>query len=137
MRLGEDRAFYQALRRMDARIVHARDVRVVVSGRILGRADGGMADTIRRRLAAPDTMLDDALEPVALRVRRIELRKAAREAFATRPGRCSGYFGDAWAKLDGMVPTVRVPVADLPAQMRAGFAIRKRLYARQSVSHAV
>jgi GT2 family glycosyltransferase len=61
--LGEDRTFFQALRQVDARIRHAPEVRVVVSGRTVGRAAGGMADTIRRRLARPDPIVDDRLEP--------------------------------------------------------------------------
>ena len=46
--IGEDRAFVEALRKVDTRIRHSPAVRVVVSGRIVGRAAGGMADTIRR-----------------------------------------------------------------------------------------
>jgi hypothetical protein len=38
---GEDRAFFDALRRIDARIRHAPGARVVVSARIVGRAPGG------------------------------------------------------------------------------------------------
>ena len=78
--LGEDRAFFQALRRLDARIRHAPDVCVTVSGRIAGRACGGMADTIRRRMAAPDLFVDDALEPALDRVRRLRLRQRLRRA---------------------------------------------------------
>ncbi len=48
---GEDRALVDALRRVDARIRHALEVHVTVSGRTEGRSPGGMADTIRRRLA--------------------------------------------------------------------------------------
>ena len=80
--LGEDRAFFQALRRMDARIRHAPEVCVTVSGRIAGRACGGMADTIRRRMAAPDLFADDALEPALDRVRRLRLRQRLRHARA-------------------------------------------------------
>lgn len=140
--LGEDRAFHHALRRADARIVHAREVQVVVSGRILGRADGGMADTIRRRLAAPDTMLDDALEPVAAWVRRVRMRRAARAAFRAEVGERKGgfdrvtgerlagpIFGEAWASLDVALPRTRVPVTGLAAEMEAGLAIRDRLVA--------
>jgi hypothetical protein len=76
VRLGEDRAFAVALRRTGARLRHAPEVQVIVSGRILGRAEGGMADTIRRRLVAPDTQLDAALEPVADRVARLQRRRA-------------------------------------------------------------
>ena len=131
--LGEDRAFHQALRRIDARIVHARDVEVVVSGRILGRADGGMADTIRRRLAVADTMLDDALEPASARVRRVQLRRAARRAFCASAA-ATEVFGAAWSVLDSTIPRQRVAVADLGAQMAVAAAIRDRLLATQTVS---
>lgn len=79
--VGEDRAFFAALRRADVRIRHAPDVHVTVSGRIDGRAVGGMADTIRRRLVAPDPFLDDALEPAANRKRRVRLRGQVRRLF--------------------------------------------------------
>jgi len=80
--LGEDRAFFQALRRTDARIRHAPDVCVTVSGRVAGRACGGMADTIRRRMISPDPFLDDALEPALDRLRRLRLRNRLRRARA-------------------------------------------------------
>jgi hypothetical protein len=118
VRLGEDRAFAKALRRIGARVRHAPEVRVVVSGRILGRAEGGMADTIRRRLVAPDTELDPALEPVADRVARLQRRRA-------------GALGG-----DG-APMARVRVADLAAEMavaeRILAALRVRARERQEV----
>ncbi len=135
--LGEDRAFAAALRQVDARVRHPMDVSVVVSGRILGRAVGGMADTIRRRLVAPDVMLDDRLEPAADFLARITRRRIARIAHATaRAGNAAPlrhlatkaglsapqaallvdlpYFGQAWAQLDAAAPRTGVPVADLP-----------------------
>jgi hypothetical protein len=60
---GEDRALMNALRRIDARIRHDPAVRVTVSGRFVGRAEGGMADTIRRRLIHQDVFTDESLEP--------------------------------------------------------------------------
>jgi len=60
--VGEDRAFIMALRRIDARIRHEPLVTVTVSGRTIGRAAGGMADTMARRMIAQDTMLDETLE---------------------------------------------------------------------------
>jgi len=41
------------LRLVDTKIRHAPEVSVSVSGRLKGRAAGGMADMIRRRLVAP------------------------------------------------------------------------------------
>lgn len=84
VRLGEDRAFVAALRRHDAAVRHAPEVLVTVSGRIDGRAEGGMADTIRRRLSAPDPFIDDRLEPAAAAARRATLRRQARGIFAAR-----------------------------------------------------
>ena len=78
--LAEDRRFVAALCRIDARIRHAPEIVVEVSGRTVGRAEGGMADTIRRRLSAPDPYLDDALEPASLVARRARLRRALRRA---------------------------------------------------------
>ncbi len=141
--MGEDRALHAALRRIDARLRHAPEIGVVVSGRILGRAAGGMADTIRRRLVAPDTELDDALEPVRDRLRRARLRAAARRAFAAsgaaglagvapaaaRAMAAGPCFGAAWAALDAALPMARVPVAALPAEMRRAAAIRDELRA--------
>lgn len=82
--LGEDRAFFAALRRVDARIRHAPEVRVVVSGRTIGRAVGGMADTIRRRMIRPDETIDDRLEPAEDAARRYRLRQLARTAHSRR-----------------------------------------------------
>ena len=61
--LAEDRAFFDRLRAVDARIRHAPQVRVMVSARLLGRAPGGMADTMRRRMVQVDAFLDADLEP--------------------------------------------------------------------------
>jgi hypothetical protein len=61
-----------ALRASGARIRHAPEVWVTVSGRLDGRAQGGMADTIRARIANPPIWLDDRLTPVSDWVRRLE-----------------------------------------------------------------
>jgi glycosyltransferase involved in cell wall biosynthesis len=79
---GEDRAFIAALKGIDAKVRHAPECRVVVSGRIQGRAKGGMADTIRRRLAAPDPFLDDRLEPALDCARRAVLKRVGRAAYS-------------------------------------------------------
>jgi GT2 family glycosyltransferase len=142
---GEDRALIAALRRVDARVRHAPEVHVTVSGRIEGRALGGMADTIRRRLSGPDEFLDPRLEPAANCARRALSRAglrhvydnpdASRMSLATALGLSEEhlgrllqqpYFGAAWEAVEtasALLDRRRVQVADLPAQMIAAEAI--------------
>ena len=127
--LGEDRAFAEALRRVDARVRHARDVTVEVSGRILGRATGGMADTIRRRLLAPDLFLDDALEPVAARVTRLLRRRAMRASCALE----GEPFGAVWAAAEASHPPTPVAVGELSVQMAAAERVLAGLRQRATV----
>jgi hypothetical protein len=146
---GEDRALIAALRLVDAKIRHDPSVRVSVSGRTEGCAQGGMAETIRRRLVRPDEMLDDRLEPAETCAHRARCRAAARRAYG-RPAsdRASlaslldlpldkvtqaldcPFFGRAWRSLEDASPKLRrvqVPVADLPSQMAAAEAIVRAL----------
>ena len=143
--LGEDRAFFAALRGIDARIRHAPEVIVTVSGRVVGRARGGMADTIRRRLTAPDPFIDDALEPALDRLRRLRLRQRLRRAQVEGglvPGIAAELcwpvrrieaalalpsFGAAWAVLEETCTVLAprpVPTDALEAEM--AFAVRLR-----------
>ena len=137
---GEDRALVSALRRIDARIRHAPEVHVTVSGRIEGRAEGGMADTIRRRLVQPDEFLDERLEPAGACARRALCRASLRRAFnapdqeiASLAGALqlrqstlahllrAPYFGMAWQDVERLSPALRrtrVPVTHLPAETR-------------------
>ena len=140
--LGEDRALLSALRQVDARIRHAPEVAVTVSGRLDGRAAGGMADTMRRRVVHQDPTLDDRLEPAADCARRAKARAALRalwekpdpaaiRALAVDLGQPARrlaawvrrrYFGAAWADVEATSPAlVRRPVArrDVTVQMNA------------------
>jgi len=85
--IGEDRALLASLRRIDARIRHAPEVSVVVSGRTVGRAAGGMADTMRRRMIAQDALCDDRLEPAARCATRAWARGQLRLAWSNRADR--------------------------------------------------
>ena len=137
--LGEDRGLFAALRAVDATIRHAPEVTVTVSGRIVGRARGGMADTIRRRIQAPDPFLDDALEPAIPAARRAWLRAMARTAWRSLdPKNMAGladelginprklqaalqrpYFGRAWERLErscAVLARARVPASDVLAE---------------------
>ncbi len=123
--LGEDRAFVAALREIDARIRHAPEVWVTVSGRLLGRAAGGMADTMRRRMQSPDPYLDDRLEPAHIAARRARLRAAFRRAWRSRAADASltgtlalpdsvlaealarPFFGEGWTLVEDASPALR------------------------------
>jgi hypothetical protein len=100
---GEDRAFFDALRRGGALIRHAPEVWVTVSGRLEGRAKGGMAETIRARIARAPDWLDDRLEPVEDRICRLLQQGPVSE------------------------PMRRVRMADVLAQIAHAAAIRDRL----------
>jgi Glycosyl transferase family 2 len=154
--LGEDRAFFDALRRVDARIRHAPEVRVTVSARIVGRAAGGMADTIRRRIERVDPLLDDRLEGVPDAVRRAMLRAALRHAWhapcAPRAGMAArlrlpthevadllsaGTFGVAWAATEERSPVLqrqRVTLADLPLQTARALRLRNALRTAEALN---
>jgi hypothetical protein len=58
--VGEDRALFEEIRRKGGAIRHALDVKVSTSGRLVGRAQGGMADTVRNWCnQPPDIPLHD------------------------------------------------------------------------------
>jgi len=135
---GEDRAFVQVLARMDAAIRHDPTIIVTVSGRIHGRAPGGMADTIRRRMQQQDEFADAAVEPAVDAYRRSDFRRRAREAWQRQPTAVDlaadlgiplprlrtllnhRWFGTAWAAIELHSPVLvrrRVRFADLPRQI--------------------
>jgi len=135
---GEDRAFVRALAHVDARIRHEPAVRVVVSGRTEGRARGGMADTIRRRLDRRDEFTDDTIEPAGDAHRRFLFRRRVRHAWASKlpspelaaelglarsplvRALDAGFFGAAWANIEAQSPLLvrqRVCFVDLPREI--------------------
>jgi Glycosyl transferase family 2 len=106
--LGEDRGLFTRLRHIDAHIRHAKEVTVTVSGRAVGRAKGGMADTIARRLREPDQWLDDAMEPAANRTRRAALRARARNIWMGRD-----------SSAEALAKALRLPVALVRQSLKA------------------
>ena len=132
---GEDRAMIESLQRIDARIRHDPAIGVTVSGRITGRAAGGMADTIRRRMVRQDEFTDESVEPAGDAFRRADFRRRARMVWT---GECidpdlaadlqlarsslsdhlaGKFFGAAWAHIERNSPMLRrrrVRFADLP-----------------------
>ncbi|ATU73021.1 glycosyl transferase family 2 [Gluconacetobacter sp. SXCC-1] len=114
--LGEDRAFLKAVRRVDGVIRHAPDVLVTVSGRTLGRARGGMADTMARRLLRQDDLLDESLEPALTCLRRARARAALRRLRALP--RMSGQWG---VEMCGLAYQLDLPPAEVERMARAHF----------------
>ncbi|OYV33761.1 MAG: hypothetical protein B7Z80_23155 [Rhodospirillales bacterium 20-64-7] len=149
---GEDRELIARLRLVDARIRHAPDISVEVSGRILGRASGGMAEAIRRRLQhGPELLADAALEPAIDAYRRAHARARLRQV------RCCGrgaqalgadllvgapaihqalqkrFLGAAWAEIETISPVLqrrRVPTAELEREARQARWLRAQLAAQ-------
>lgn len=125
IRSGEDRAFVRKLWMMDAKVRHDPTIEVMVSGRIVGRAEGGMADAIRRRMIQQDEFTDEQVEPAADAHRRYSLRARARRAWSgglANPSLCHDlglgpvavvdalvkpHFGATWAALEAVSPVLR------------------------------
>lgn len=81
--LGEDGAFVAALLQHGLRVRHAKDVVVTVSGRLVGRAPGGVADTIRARCEVPDSLCDARMEAVPRALYRYLWRRRLRRLHAS------------------------------------------------------
>ena len=75
--VGEDRALFEMVRRVDGRIRHSLDVQVVTSARTDGRALGGLSDAIRLR-GEPDHACDEMLEVAVVAFRRSLWRRRLR-----------------------------------------------------------
>lgn len=143
---GEDRAFVEALKRTDARIRHDSGISVIVSGRIFGRAVGGMADTIRRRLVRPDIFLDQQIESAIGAANRARLRHLFRTIWKSeapdevrmsaervslnptivKDALSAKFFGSAWAEIECQSPDlIRKPVlvSDLYDQTATALSI--------------
>jgi GT2 family glycosyltransferase len=144
---GEDRAFVRALWLMDARVRHDPAIRVTVSGRIVGRAPGGMADAIRRRMVQQDEFADDQAEPASDAYRRYGLRHRVRQAWSGSVDNALArdlvispatltlalahrFFGAAWAAVESTSPVLqrrRVRFVDLPQEIADAEALLHQL----------
>jgi hypothetical protein len=124
--VGEDRALFEALRRRGMRVRHCAEARVLVSCRLQGRATGGMADTLQRRLAALDQApLDPTLEPVVDAFLRLRCRRALRSRRA-EPARRGTQWGLALAL--GLSPRAGAEISAMPEFWRAWEAFQARAW---------
>ncbi|UOA34211.1 hypothetical protein DSM110093_04046 (plasmid) [Sulfitobacter sp. DSM 110093] len=95
---GEDRQIIRALRALGKSVLHADDIWVEASCRLVGRAEGGMADTLRDRLAGVDYLADDCLPNATLLLH--QLRQGALAVWPPQ-----------------VPPSQRVRVRDLPTHI--------------------
>lgn len=155
--VGEDRALMAALDAHDVPVRHAPDVRVITSGRLVGRAEGGAADTMRQRSVDPDLACDAALEPVLHAIRRAVWRRRLRLLHGQHaPGRNWGwplgmstadaerigtlrYFGAAWQAIEACSPTLArqgLRPHDLPQQIVQAKLVLRALRATEKAGIA-
>jgi glycosyltransferase involved in cell wall biosynthesis len=150
---GEDRALIAVLRSIDARVRHDPQIRVVVSGRTEGRAPGGMADTIRRRMVRQDEFVDDCIEPAWAAFHRLRMKRRfivlwrqpttarlqrlagllAIDASVLEDALASPYLGQGWSQVERASPILsprRVRFADLPRETHMALEIRRSLINR-------
>jgi GT2 family glycosyltransferase len=150
---GEDRALIARLRSIDARVRHHPHIRVVVSGRIEGRAPGGMADTIRRRMVQQDEFIDEFIEPAWRAFHRLKMKRRFTVLWrhSTEPrlqrfarlmaidpnvlaGALAGpYLGQGWSQIERATPLLsprRVRFADLTRETQIALEIRRSLMNR-------
>lgn len=76
---SEDRALVHRAERHRLRIRYAPDMHAHVSARLFGRAKGGMAECLRRRMIDPDPLADQAMLPLPV-LRRLWARAMAGHA---------------------------------------------------------
>jgi GT2 family glycosyltransferase len=148
--MGEDRALIGRLRLIDARVRHDPRICVVVSGRTEGRAQGGMADTMRRRIVKQDEFVDDRIEPAWAAFYRVRMKRrisllwqgptdvrlyqlARLLAIAPKvlmEAVSAPYFGLAWSRIEpasSLLSQRRVRFVDLPREMAVARGIHRRL----------
>jgi GT2 family glycosyltransferase len=147
--LGEDKALIAELLRVDARIRFCPNIEVTTSGRIDGRAPGGVADTLRLRSADPDAFCDGALEPFGVALGRAKWRGRLRRLY--RSGRLNAYpgwtaglginhtdlravfrakaFGELWRAIEATSPVLTRRLLK-PAQLPGQISIAQRVLPR-------
>jgi hypothetical protein len=140
-RVGEDRALFEMIRRVDGKVRHSLHVQVLTSARMDGRACGGLSDAIRLR-GDPEHPCDDMLEVAMTTVRRALWRSRLREAWQAdrlddvavscarglriserefRRAAARRRFGEIWAELETLSPCLArrlVTGAELKRELR-------------------
>jgi len=82
--VGEDRFIVSQAQAHGMRVRHDVSCKVLTSGRLFGRARGGMADTMRHRILDPESPCDERLEAVERAYFRARMRRQCRDIHANR-----------------------------------------------------
>ncbi len=85
--LAEDRALARRVAQHDYRICYCARARVITSCRMIGRAEGGMAEALRIRAGSEDYLIDESLEPAHLVLLRAGTRASARRVWESGENR--------------------------------------------------
>jgi hypothetical protein len=126
--LGEDGAFVALLLAQGLHVRHDPAILVTVSGRLVGRAPGGVADTIRARCEKPDSLCDARLESVPRALYRYVWRRRLRRLHA------AGRLGSerVWARTLRITPE---DAARVMAHPLAGHAVAEAERASPRLVH--
>lgn len=139
--LGDDRAFISRLRAANLVVRHTPEIVVATSGRLVGRAKGGVADTMRVRVEEPDCACDGRLEPLPRALYRYRWHRRLREMNANgkladtqnwagplgispeeaKRLLATGRIGEVIEGIDALSPRLRSPTlrpSELPGQIR-------------------
>jgi hypothetical protein len=82
--VGEDKALFDAVRRVGGRVRHPTDVRVITSARLAGRAPGGASDTLARWGEQPACAPIEGLETIRAGAPRPSFETLAQETSRAR-----------------------------------------------------
>ena len=149
--VGEDRALFEMVRRIDGKIRHSLDVQVVTSARMDGRALGGLSDAIRLR-GEPDHACDEMLEVAMVAFRRALWKRRLRALWALggaatladsgwaarlgvpsrelrRMGERRG-FGEFWAEVERVSPRLK-------RQLVTGRGLKRELRRMRRIVEAI
>lgn len=141
---GEDKALVARLDREGYYVRHDLAVRVDTSGRLEGRATGGVADTIRLRCVEPEASCDEYLEPALNarfrgfwrgRLRTIYSQRGVAPALAafgwpmssTLASRTFGSLWDGLEQEDARLSRQLLRPADLPHEIAAARVVLRHL----------
>lgn len=160
--LGDDRAFVSRLRAANLVVRHTPEIVVATSGRLEGRAKGGVADTMRVRCEEPDCACDGRLEPLTRALFRYRWHRRLRKinaagglidlsgwapALGIPPDEAwrlldTGRIGEVIEGVDAASPALRSPTlrpSELPGQIRlaraavAAYRLRDRIRPRPAL----